>query len=351
MSQASHPHSLNLAVGDWVVVKSAEEIRATLDANARYEELPFMPQMLQYCGKKLRVRKRAHKLCDTVNGTGGRELNDAVFLDELRCMGEAYGGCEMRCTLIWKEIWLRRADASSPEIASPPSPDLEALVAFGTRHPSSATSAEPIYVCQATQLPIATRHLPWWKPRQYLEDYRSGNATLGQIATRVGFLFYSKLAQSGLGFGTPLRWLYTQLVRPLGEEYPVRPGHHQIGGPTPTVNLGLKVGDTVRVKRSDDLLATLDEQLSNRGMSFHAEMMPFCGKTFKVAQRVEKLINEKTGKLHQLKNSCLVLDGADCHGRFAQPLNCPRACPPYWREIWLERVEEGSSQLPADKHG
>ena len=94
---------LDLKVGDWVVVRPADEILATLDANARFEELPFMPQMLQHCGKKFRVRKRAHKLCDTAFGTGGRQLTDAVFLDDNRCNGDAYGGCEMGCTIVWKE--------------------------------------------------------------------------------------------------------------------------------------------------------------------------------------------------------------------------------------------------------
>jgi hypothetical protein len=30
-----------------------------------------MPQMLQHCGMKFRVRKRAHKLCDTALGRAG----------------------------------------------------------------------------------------------------------------------------------------------------------------------------------------------------------------------------------------------------------------------------------------
>jgi hypothetical protein len=75
-------------------------------------------------------------------------------------------------------------------------------------------------------------------------------------------------------------------------------------------------------------------------MGYHPEMSPHCGKTFRIEQRVRKLINEKTGQLVELKNSCLVLEGASCAGRYSRPLNCPRACPPYWREIWLERVDE-----------
>src|SRR3979411_2926775 len=104
---------LKLKTGEWVMVRSPQEIQATLDKNGRFEELPFMPQMLQHCGKKFRVRKRAHKLCDTIRGASGRAMIDAGFLDDMRCNGEAYGGCELRCAIIWKEAWLRRADANA----------------------------------------------------------------------------------------------------------------------------------------------------------------------------------------------------------------------------------------------
>jgi hypothetical protein len=152
---------------------------------------------------------------------------------------------------------------------------------------------------------------------------------------------------TGVGLGTAFRWIYNmiQSVRG-GQPYPVRPGHLRIGGPTPAVNLGLQEGDLVRVKSTDEILKTVDELLVNRGMGFHPEMSPHCGKTFRVSQRVRKLVNEKTGQLMELKNSCLVLEGADCHGRYSRPLNCPRACPPYWREIWLERVGSAAEPSP-----
>jgi hypothetical protein len=331
-----------LKVGDWVAVRSPSEILATLDANGRFEELPFMPQMLQYCGRKFRVRKRAHKLCDTAFGTGGRRLTDAVFLDDLRCDGEVYGGCEMRCTVVWKEAWLRRADADEPESHHPPSERLEALVRAGTRRPSKPESNEPLYVCQATQLPSATTLLPWWSPGQYLQDYKSGNVALSDIVARLAFLLYAEVVATGVGLGSMFRWIYNRIQSVRGgQPYPVRPGHLPVGGPTPSVNLGLKEGEMVRVKSLDEILTTVDELLVNRGMGFHPEMSPHCGKTFRVTQRVRKLINEKTGQLVELKNSCLVLDGAECHGRYSRPLSCPRACPPYWREIWLERVDGG----------
>ena len=95
--------------GDVVEVRSKEEILGTLNKNGRLDELPFMPQMLQFCGKRFKVYKRAHKTCDTVNPVAGRRVADAVHL-ETRCDGAAYGGCQAECLLFWKEAWLKRVD-------------------------------------------------------------------------------------------------------------------------------------------------------------------------------------------------------------------------------------------------
>ena len=91
---------MKLRAGDWVRVRSHEEILATLDERGCLEELPFIPQMLRYCGQRFQVSKRAHKLCDTVHGTGARGLTASVFLDDLRCDGQVYGGCEMECLIV-----------------------------------------------------------------------------------------------------------------------------------------------------------------------------------------------------------------------------------------------------------
>ena len=41
-----------LTVGDFVEVRSKEEILATLDSSGRLDGLPFMPQMFKYCGRR-----------------------------------------------------------------------------------------------------------------------------------------------------------------------------------------------------------------------------------------------------------------------------------------------------------
>jgi len=77
----------------------------------------------------------------------------------------------------------------------------------------------------------------------------------------------------------------------------------------------------------------------NRGLLFDGEMLPFCGKTFRVRRRIERLIDERTGKMVGLTSDCVTLDGAVCSGEqsFARWF-CPRAIYPYWREGWLRRV-------------
>src|SRR6266568_4304197 len=105
MSNASS-WKLGLKAGEWVLVRGKDEILATLDKNGRLEELPFMPHMLQYCGQKLRVAKHAHKMCGTQHPTVSGSMNDAVVIEDLRCNGEGYGGCEAGCLFIWKEAWL-----------------------------------------------------------------------------------------------------------------------------------------------------------------------------------------------------------------------------------------------------
>ena len=91
---------------DVVEVRSREEILETLDSDGRLEGLPFMPQMLEYCGRRFTVIASAHKTCDVVAGEG-RRLVRCVHLD-VRCDGKAYGGCQAACLIFWKEDWLKR---------------------------------------------------------------------------------------------------------------------------------------------------------------------------------------------------------------------------------------------------
>src|SRR5262245_37397665 len=106
---------LDLRRGDSVEVRSAEEILATLDERGALDGMPFMPEMLAFCGKRFTVRSRADSTCDTVSASGMRKMERTVHLNMLRCDGAAHGGCQAGCLLFWKEAWLRRVPASAEQ--------------------------------------------------------------------------------------------------------------------------------------------------------------------------------------------------------------------------------------------
>src|SRR5215212_8483267 len=125
-------NSSEYRAGDWIEVRSREEILRTLDHEGRLDGLPFMPEMFAFCGKRFKVFKRAHKTCDPPNGLHGRRLANAVHLEETRCDGSAHGGCQAACLIFWKDAWLRPANGSSgagapgPIASGPPSSILPA---------------------------------------------------------------------------------------------------------------------------------------------------------------------------------------------------------------------------------
>ena len=122
----AYPRSrLDLKVGDVVVVRSEAEILATLDDRGELDALPFMPEMLEFCGRQFTVDKVAHKLCDTMTRSGMRRMRDAVHLGGVRCDAEAHGGCQTACLFYWKEAWLRRGPpppAAAPAGGAPRGP-------------------------------------------------------------------------------------------------------------------------------------------------------------------------------------------------------------------------------------
>jgi hypothetical protein len=341
---------MKMHAGDWVEIRGAEEILRTLDKNGRLEGLPFMPQMFSYCGQRFRIVSSAYKTCDTVSGRyRGRRLPESVHLD-IRCDGQAYGGCQADCLIFWKTAWLKPAEGPGPAkavaYAVPLDPDEQAQEGCTDLDVWKATIANGAgqdiqYSCQATELLNYTTPLKWWDVRQYVEAYTSGNRTLGEVCRGLFFLFYyyATLAFSDR-WGRPARWLYDRFqVVTKGVPFPRLRGKIPLGQPTPRRDLGLQRGDLVRIRPYDEILATLDTRLSNRGLAVDAEIAPFCGKVFRVGTRIERFVDERTGKMRHMKTPAVALEGVVCKSQYAgQRLFCPRAIHLWCREIWLERV-------------
>jgi hypothetical protein len=151
---------------------------------------------------------------------------------------------------------------------------------------------------------------------------------------------YNNTLNLGIGVGAIMRWLYDRFQALRGGVlYPRRRGTIPDGQPTPSANLNLKPGEVVRVKSYREILKTVNTSNKNRGLFFDAEMVPYCGGTYRVLQRVSRMVNERTGKLEILKNDCIMLEGVFCRSRYSEKRHfCPRAIYSFWREAWLERV-------------
>ena len=326
-------HVLNLRVGETVEVRSEAEILATLDERAELESLPFMPEMLQFCGQRFRVDKLAVKLCDTISSTGLYRMRNAVHLAGVRCDGQAHGGCQTGCLVYWKEAWLKRVPADAPEPAGPavePPPQvmITTLTAATRKGRGGASPDQELFSCQATELlRAAPTRVPPWDVRQYVLDVRSGNAGLVATIRAIAIGVFNEYQDFSR------RFLPKLLRIRGGRRLPFIDGRLE---KTPEGALDLQPGELVRIKSKEEIVRTLDVNNSNRGLTFDPDMLWYCGQEARVLRRVERVIDERTGRLLRFKRPCIVLEDVTCRGAYHRC--CPRADYPFWREIWLERV-------------
>lgn len=339
-----------LKAGELVEVCSVDEILATLDENGRLNAMPFMPEMLQYCGKRFRVFKVAHKTCDNIQPWNMRTVKDAVHLTGVRCDGQAHGACDAGCLIFWHEAWLKRVDdvfvrdsqlgeCSAVTPMGPAAPASEAAIPIpevlqrASVKATDASTGEKTYFCQATEVREFTSDLPSWNLWQYVRDIRSGNLSRGLGDSRS-----EKLLELLLGIFDVFRVLLVELFNKLqavrqGVPYPhIRPF---LTAPS-SGELNLQPGEFVQVKSRQEIFATLDRKNKNRGLLFDSEMLKYCGGTYRVLRRVKQIVDEKNGKMLHMKSSCIILDGSACAADYHKL--CPRAIYHYWREGWLRRL-------------
>jgi hypothetical protein len=109
---------LGLQPGEWVRVKTYDEILATIDTSNKNRGLYFDAEMVPYCGRTLRVLKRVNRIVNEQTGEIQEFKNPCIILDGAVCQSR-YSECRLFCPrsiyTYWREIWLERVDGR-PEL-------------------------------------------------------------------------------------------------------------------------------------------------------------------------------------------------------------------------------------------
>jgi hypothetical protein len=313
----AQPKRLDLHAGELVQIRSREEILATLDSRGELDSLPFMPEMERLCGREARVHRRVDKIFDWITESGLRRMRDTVILQDLRCDGGYHERCQADCPILWKEAWLRRASTTERDIPQTAGTGVELdLRQFTTR--IDPETSETRFVCQLSSLPRATTPTPWNSPRNLLRELFSGNVRMGPFFTFIAIFAFNAL-QRRIG----------------GARFPIL--SHSGSQKTPHAVLNIQPGELVQIKSKREIEETLNSQFKNRGLWFDKEMTRFCGGTYKVRARVDRQIDERTGKMVTINTPCITLEGVTATGEYFE--FAPLDERIYWREIWLNRIE------------
>jgi hypothetical protein len=293
--------------GDLVEVRSAEEVLATLDEKGTLQSLPFMPEMLVFCGRRFRISRQAFKTC--VDDQEMRRLEDTVFLEDVRCDGASHGGCARACLVFWKTAWLKRAGSAPANGVPNLGPSAADLVSLATH--------DGQFFCQATEIVNASKPLPWWQAKQYLWDLKYNRIPLLQFAQSFFIAIHNKVGPR-LGLGS-----WRAVAGPGTSRFAAEP-------------LNLRPGEFVRVKSLDQIKATLDSEGKHQNLLFAPAMADFSGQVLRVRDRVESIVLDGIRQQRKIRDTVL-LEGATCDGMCHRM--CPRQSLLFWRECWLERVK------------
>jgi hypothetical protein len=310
-----------LRPGDLVEVRSADEILRTLDADGASDRLPFMPEMIPFCGQRFRVSLRAVKTCYYGESSGMRKFpgEDVVLLAGARCSGADHDGCQKACNIFWREAWLRKVDEADPA----------GRIQDGHEHLRArlkTVSSANTYFCQSSEILRATVELSRWERiSKCVEEIYLGNCGVFEMVSRISV------------------WVYWKTRRVLSGPYA-----HGNNKTTPAQSLSLEPGECVEVKSVDGIRETLDHKSYNRGLLFTPSMRQLCGQRRRVERKIEKIIVDGTGEMRKLRNT-VHLEHSQCECSCVAFGGCPRGEFSYWREIWLRRVNGNGAAVASEE--
>ena len=305
--------SARLHPGDLVEVKSPEEILSTLDAEGTLDRLPFMPEMMEFCGRRFQVSKRVVKTCTSGTKAGSSmrvfRTDDVVLLEGLRCSGGDHDGCQKECMIFWREAWLRKV--VDPAVLAKVSAEGKEQL----RRVLKIKRDSQTYFCQASEILNATEHMPHRERfTTCLSEIQEGNSSVWEMVQKIAI------------------WLIWRIRRLFLGAYA-----RGTNKSTPIESLNLQAGEFVEVKPMKKITETLNELAHNRGLWFSPDMRLLCGEKQRVEKKIEKIIVDGTGEMRKLHNT-VFLEGSYCGCAHVAFGGCPRREYVYWREIWLRRV-------------
>ena len=275
-----------LRPGDVVEVRSATEILATLDEDGSLDAVPFMPEMLP-------ARREA------VHGvsTGREDLrHDRCHRQPANDRHRLPGGPALR------RLGPRRVSGRLPDLLegsvaaarrrrrrdeAPPTDDGRARGARAARrgrhedHRELDGETTEVWRCQATEAFKATTPLKVRDLGQYWREVRSRNYRLLRFVPLLVRAFVIEVAAR------------TRLIGAV-------PAHGRRHEPAADRDAESPAGDVVTVRPPEEIARTLDPDGLNRGLSFDREMLPFCGRTCVVKERVNRIIDDRNGRMIQI---------------------------------------------------
>lgn len=105
----------------------------------------------------------------------------------------------------------------------------------------------------------------------------------------------------------------------------------------------LQATDLVRVRSHQEIQITLNRWNQLHGCAFMEEMWQYCGTLQRVRKPVRVFLDERSYLTRRSKH-LFILENVICEGtRDFGP--CDRSCFFFWREEWLEKVEQPDSRL------
>ena len=95
---------------DEIIVRTVEEITATLNDKQQHRGLWLEPDMLKFCGNRIRVRSQVKNIIDIVSGEMLTMKTPAYILQDVHFSGERQLFNAQYEPLFWRSAWLRKVE-------------------------------------------------------------------------------------------------------------------------------------------------------------------------------------------------------------------------------------------------